>query len=67
MINAFKTMLKDMKATWKPALVTYLIAVLISAVTGIPMEASMMIVFGTIFLLLAVWSIYAFIKMKKGE
>ena len=59
-------MFKDMKAVWKPATITYLIAMFISVVTGISMELAMGIVFGTLFLFTLTWSIYAFIKMKKG-
>lgn len=63
----FKSLIKDLKQTWKPALLTYIMAIIINLITGWPMDNIIVGIFVVVFIVIILWSLYAFIKMRSNK
>lgn len=59
-----KLWLRYLKQTWKFALLTYMIAVIVDLLTGWTMDSIIIGIFGTILALVSIWAIYVFVKEK---
>jgi hypothetical protein len=60
----FKSIIKDFKQTWKPALLTWIATVIINLITGWSMDYIIVGIFGVLFVLILLWGVYSYVKNK---
>jgi uncharacterized protein with PQ loop repeat len=63
----FKQYWKDLKQTWKPATLMYIIAVVINLITGWSMDSIVVGIFGVIFISILLWAGYGYLKRKLNK
>jgi hypothetical protein len=73
LIDVLKQMGQEFKVVWKPALITYLLAIFISFLTGYSVDGILVVIFAGVIIYIIGYASYVFIKLglsrkkKKGD